>query len=61
MQGVAGTVATQKFTVPVVTAVAPDVTVAVSVTTLPGAIEVTGLPPEVTASAVVEFAIRGSV
>jgi hypothetical protein len=55
------TVASQKFTVPFVTAVAPDVTVAVSVTILPESTEVTGPPPEVTASAVVELAIGGNV
>jgi hypothetical protein len=61
VQGVAGTVARQKFTVPGVTAAAPDATVAVSVTALPEATEVTGLPPEVTASAVEEVLIAGSV
>jgi hypothetical protein len=55
------TAASQKFTIPVVTAFAPDATVAVSVTKLGQFTEVTGLPPEVTASAVVEFAIAGSV
>jgi hypothetical protein len=54
-------VASQKFTVPAVTAFAPDATVAVSVTALPEATVATGLPPEVTASAVVEAAIAGSV
>jgi len=54
-------VASQKFTVPVVTAVVPEVTVAVSFTTLGQFTEVTGLPPEVTASVVMEFAIGGSV
>jgi hypothetical protein len=54
-------VASQKFTVPFVTAVEPDKTVAVNVTWLGDATEVTRLPPEVTASVVVEFAIAGSV
>ena len=53
-------VASQKFTVPFVTAVEPDATVAVSVTTLGEATVVTGFPLEVTASVVVEFAIAGS-
>jgi hypothetical protein len=45
--------ASQKFTCPGVTAVVPAITVAVSVTTLPEAIELpddTGWPPEVIAS-----------
>jgi hypothetical protein len=40
--------ASQKFTCPVVTAVPPTCTVAVSVTTLPEATVVTAPPPEVT-------------
>jgi choline-glycine betaine transporter len=41
-------VASQKFTWPGVTGVAPEVTIAVSVTTLPEATVVTALPPDVT-------------
>ena len=41
--------ASQKFTCPVVNAVDPARTDAVSVTTLPEAMEVTGAPPDVTA------------
>jgi hypothetical protein len=51
----------QKFTVPGETPDAPDATVAVNVTTLFEGTVVTGLPPEVTASAVVEFATGDSV
>jgi len=54
-------VASQKFTEPNGTGVVPETTVAVSVTTLPEATEVTEPPPEVTASAVVEDEIAGSV
>jgi hypothetical protein len=54
-------VASQKSTVPVATFVAPDATVAVSVTALPEATVVTELPPEVTASEVVVSAITGNV
>jgi len=46
-------VASQKFTVPGVTAVPPDWTVAVSVTTVPEVTAVTGAPAEVTARVVV--------
>src|SRR6185437_14977414 len=45
--------ASQNFTCPVVTGAAPALTVAVRVTTLPGATVVTALPPDVTARAVV--------
>jgi hypothetical protein len=44
--------ASQKFTCPVVNAVAPALTFAISVTTLPKATVVTALPPEVTARVV---------
>jgi hypothetical protein len=54
-------VASQKFTVPLVTALVPDTTVAVSVTTLFEATEVTGIPPEVTAKVVVEPVMGESV
>ena len=43
-------VASQKFTCPVVNDVVPDVTVAVSVTTVPDVTVVTGLPAAVIAS-----------
>jgi hypothetical protein len=46
-------VPSQKFTRPGVTAVLPDTTVAVNVTTAPAPTLVTALPPEVTASVVV--------
>ena len=49
--------ASQNFTCPVVTTAAPAFTVAVSVTTLPGATVVTALPPPVTASVVVVVAV----
>jgi hypothetical protein len=45
--------ASQKFTCPTVTGVAPAATVAVSVTTLPNATEVVALSPELNASVVV--------
>lgn len=45
--------ASQKFTCPVFTLVAPAITVAVSVTTLPEATVVTEPPPELTARVVV--------
>ena len=45
--------ASQKFTFSTVTGVPPVVTVAVRVTTLPGATVVTALPPDVTARVVV--------
>jgi hypothetical protein len=47
------TVASQKFTCPIVSAVVPALTDAVSDTTLPEATVVTELPPEVTARLVV--------
>jgi hypothetical protein len=56
-------VASQKFTWPTVTGVLPAVTAAVSATTLPEAIVVTALPPEVTVRVVVvagPLAIAGS-
>ncbi len=53
--------ASQKLTVPLVTEVEPDATVAFRVTGLPKATVVTGVPPEDTASAVVEAAIGGRV
>ena len=49
--------ASQKFTCPVVNAVDPAFTVAVSVTTVPEAIVVTGADAEVTASVVVVDAL----
>jgi hypothetical protein len=49
--------ASQKFTCPGVTGVAPAFTDAVSVTTLPEATVVTALPPEVTARIVVVAAL----
>jgi hypothetical protein len=54
-------VASQKFTVPVVTCVDSEATVAVSETALVDATVVTGLPFEVSASVVVELVIAGSV
>jgi hypothetical protein len=54
-------VASQKFTVPAATGVEPAVTVAVSVNAVPKGAEIAGLPPEVTASFVVDAAIEGSV
>jgi hypothetical protein len=45
--------ASQKFTVPGLTVALPEVTVAVSITTLPEVKEVTALPAGVTASVVV--------
>jgi hypothetical protein len=45
--------ASQKLTWPAVTGVAPAATVAVRVTTVPGATDETGLPPEVKVSEVV--------
>jgi hypothetical protein len=53
--------ASQKLTVPLVTAADPDATVAVRFTKLPEATVVVGLPPEDTDSAVVVAAIAGSV
>ena len=50
-------VASQKFTCPVVTAVDPAVTVAVSVTTVPEVTVVTGPDAEVTTSVVVVDAL----
>jgi len=47
-----GAAASQKLTWPAVTAVLVNVTVAVSVTTLPETTEVTPLPPDVTAKVV---------
>jgi hypothetical protein len=49
-------VASQKLTWPGVTGVLPAITVAVRVTTLPGATVVTAFPPEVAASVVVVVA-----
>ena len=46
-------VASQKLTWPGVTGVLPAITVAVRVTTLPGATVVTAFPPEVTDSVVI--------
>jgi len=48
-----GDEASQNFTWPTVSAVPPDITAAVRVTTLPLTTVVTGLPPEVTVSVVV--------
>lgn len=56
-----GEVASQKFTVPSVTATPFDVTVAVRATAVPRPTDVTGFPPEVTARVVKVDAAEGSI